>query len=361
MLDTNQAELLDVSPNPLFVMVRHVAAAHGHELAIPEMVLTEMLAHWRYRVETQLRLVERASAELGNLRASLMPIRLPDVDKLADQREAVLREQYMVLPTPEGAAVEALGREANRRRPADIDWEKKGAGARDVVVWLTLLAATEQHARDLVFVSDDGDFFDRRGALHPELSAEVSARSADGYPLQCVRKIDDLLALLATQVPVPPTFDLLESSRHMIKDVVGKSAQGGTLAALRSVASLLGDRLESSLEVSQLIAEPRSKVYAYEVSGKIWICARARWTGCVDIGFSVDGSGLDAPPTSVPFEIDGSLLVDGPDVPPGFAQLLSHTSTRFVAPNAHVRTMLQAAAASDAATAIAWLARSTVE
>jgi hypothetical protein len=342
VLDTNQAELLGVSPSPLFLMVKHVASTHEHELAIPEIVLVEMLAHWRHKVETQLKAVEVATAELERLHAPLAPHGLPNVDKLVERREEVLRDHFTVLPVPEGAAWDGLRREANRQRPADVDWGKKGEGARDVVVWLTLLASSEQYVGDLVFVSNDGDFFDKRGELHPELKAEAADHAAEGCSFQCARKIDDLLAMLATEVPVPANFNLLESSRPVVKGVVGKSAQDSALAGVRSVRESLGDRAQTSFEISELAVEPRSKTYAYEVNGRTWICARARWTGCVDVEISIYGADVVIPTVSIPFVMDGSILADGPEAPPHFAQLLSQTTTRLDEPIASVQRAFSA-------------------
>lgn len=74
------------------------------------------------------------------------------------RREAI-EEGFKILPTPADAEHDALIREIHRVRPANPEWndEKGGSGARDAVIWLTVLAAakadggeqTEPATRDL--------------------------------------------------------------------------------------------------------------------------------------------------------------------------------------------------------------------
>jgi len=150
LLDTNQ--LLGKSPDaPVLRMLKKVAEQAGHDLVLPEMVAEEYLAHYRHEVEDAAekarggidelrRLVPRWPGDTGSLRS---------VEEGAEQsRRAQLADLFRIQPVPGGAWRESVIREAWRRPPAKTSWEqgKPGSGARDVAVWLTVLAVGFSHA-----------------------------------------------------------------------------------------------------------------------------------------------------------------------------------------------------------------------
>ncbi|MFE3865760.1 hypothetical protein ACFXPT_35865 [Streptomyces goshikiensis] len=86
---------------------------------------------------------------------------------------------FTILPTPPGAAEEALRREAHRMAPVEQVWtdgknKVKARGARDTAIWLTLLAAAETE-HEIWFLSYDKDFGSANG-FHPALSEEARTR-----------------------------------------------------------------------------------------------------------------------------------------------------------------------------------------
>jgi hypothetical protein len=121
VVDTNQFDQLDVPSGALFAILRQIAQQHGHTLAIPEMVMVETLAHYRHKLEAHITAIEKGQRGLRRCGASV-DIRLPNVELMVQLRSEELRKHITVLEPPEGAAWEALQREAQRRRPADVDW-----------------------------------------------------------------------------------------------------------------------------------------------------------------------------------------------------------------------------------------------
>jgi hypothetical protein len=133
VVNTNQFRQLGVPSGALFAILRQVAQQHGHTIAIPEMVMVETLAHYRHEVGTHITQIEKGQRGLRRCGVSI-DINFPNVELMVQLREEELHKHITVLEPPEGAAWEALQREAQRRRPADVDWDKKGAGSRDVLI-----------------------------------------------------------------------------------------------------------------------------------------------------------------------------------------------------------------------------------
>lgn len=160
-------------------LLRGLSVVCGHPLALPQLVLDEDLANYGRSVQrysgagdTERVLaavstwVRRADVARGLSRD------MPTTATAVRYREEALRKVFRkVLPSPEGSSDEAHRREVNRIRPAS----SSGGEGRDVVVWLTALAAASEVApHQLIFVSKDRAFrFEHTYRMHGELLSEA--------------------------------------------------------------------------------------------------------------------------------------------------------------------------------------------
>ncbi|MGJ9422322.1 PIN domain-containing protein [Aeromicrobium sp. CF3.5] len=160
-------------------LLHGLAVVCGHPLALPQLVLDEDLANYRRSIQGYLDAgdtdkvlaavptwVRRADVARG------LSTDMPNTNTAAQYREEALRKVFWkILPSPEGSSDEAHRREVNRDRPASIS----GGEGRDVVIWLTALAAASEVApHQLIFVSRDRAFrFEETNRMHGELLSEA--------------------------------------------------------------------------------------------------------------------------------------------------------------------------------------------
>ena len=205
VLDTNQLEHAQPPDGPLAAMLQTLAEQAGHELALPEIVLEEHLAHYRRDVEDAEARRRAAVSDLRNrLGRWVFEDRPPSLDQAVMHRMHRLQLMFRIIRTPDGAARESLLREARRQLPAKTSLEGAGAGARDVAIWLTAISACRDSGKATYFVSADNAAFGK-GKLKPELSAEVAAHLGDrARDFHYCHGMDALLGEFAIKLPEVP-------------------------------------------------------------------------------------------------------------------------------------------------------------
>lgn len=311
ILDTNQLVHAKPPAGPLLNMLKAIADHTGHALALPEIALEEHLAHERHDVEELHRAAQSAMRDLG---AKLQMMRIedlpaPDIDQHVQQVRAQLSSIFKILPTPEGAAREALVRETRRQAPAKRSWEGKGEGARDVAIWLTAVDAMAQSSETVYFVSMDKTAFGKEKLLQ-ELKTELGDAGAEKF--RYCYGIEALLAELATvrSGQVKPA-DIGAS------DVVRQAVLKVTFGADFFFHILVGSGLTGEGHIAsraggqELSVSGPAHVVSYEVDGRTWTCARVRW----DIREQVTATFIDSEPTTwrtidVSFQFSTTLLME---------------------------------------------------
>lgn len=256
VLDTDQLELAGFPDGGVFRMLHTTADLHGHTLAVPQTVAIEHLAHRQFEAQ---QLTGRSSE-----------------DAARRWREA-LHAFFTILPTPEGAAEEALDRVAERRLPAraasvDGDVGKAEANSiRDTVVWLTLLAAFEDRNQMLWFLSGNQNFA-ARSAFHPDLRAEAEQRLGTDRSLFLGLIKDGIPALLkrwGTKVTVSAQdLDLLVRSESVVQQV--RAVITGPARPFAPDFPVPGTGL---LAFDGRLGRP----LAYQVDDMLWVPSRIRW------------------------------------------------------------------------------------
>lgn len=294
------------------------------------MVLIEHLAHHRQQVETRVKAARDAVHALDELDARPHPaFSPPDADQSVKVRRETLEGTFMVLPTPKGAEREGMVREANRRRPADQAWNKKGAGGRDVVVWLTVLTAMEQLAdnKQLLFVSNDGDFTDKQGELHPELRDEVVAQGLDPARLRVCRGVADLLA--AEKAELPDDLDRLLDVATMEHSLALSLGTNATDELRERLGSAFGPVAVAVIGPLELALHKRGETMAYRMGENTWISAQCTWRGTFDVAVIAGELDSAVPVSPVEFTVQGSVLIRiGPGCPDGKIAMISRERLR---------------------------------
>ncbi|WP_042404655.1 PIN domain-containing protein [Streptacidiphilus carbonis] len=324
VLDTNQLRQAGFPNGPVAGLLRQVALRLRQDIALPEMVLIEHLAHHRRQVELTLGKARDALSTLsGDFDADLtQPLMSLTAQKAVEIRETDLRTTFRVLPAPEGSAQEALRREANRLPPAEQEWSDsnklvKARGARDVLIWLTVLDAAVSSGEGIWFVTADGDFREGKNKdFHPALRAEADERmGADSTPR--LRLISGgLIELLqelgeAKKMSEPALSALLEDTK--VLEAVTARIEGPTMFFQlgEDAYSERGNVGFLSSTAGILTYEDlQSKAEAFEVDGATWVCAKARWSGRKTYNsISTDGTSSAVWTTTVRYQFVATVLI----------------------------------------------------
>ncbi|WP_055528260.1 hypothetical protein [Streptomyces graminilatus] len=257
VFDADQLELVGFPDGGVFRMLHSTANLYGHTLAVPQTVAMEHLAHHRFEVQQSTG-------------------RSPE--EAAQRRHDALHTLLTILPTPEGAAEEALDRVACGRLPdrtvsADGDDGKlKDHAVRDTVVWLTLLDAFEARNQMLWFLSGDRHFA-ARSAFHPDLRAEAAQRLGT--------ERSSFLGLMTDGIPtlLKRWGTRLKLSAEELNLVVRSDsvAQQVRTVITGPVRPFPPDRVVPS---ASLLAFDgwRGRPLAYQVHDRLWVPCRIRWS-----------------------------------------------------------------------------------
>jgi len=238
ILDTNQLWENRSLDTPALTLLAAVAESRGHRLAVSAMVEDEYLARYGHEMTKLVDELKGKYADLQEMNPEWRgKLNVPLPWKRVGPQKKKLEDIFVIIPTPQNAAYEALLREAHRRRPASTLWDKnkQGSGARDVVVWLTALDQLSEN-EVVYFVSRDVAAFGK-GSLHPELQAEADAL-APGKLNFC----SDIFALL-DQLTSGPT-DKRDAGNSWVQNQVVQEAVSKAL-------------LEASTEFDVFVSETR--------------------------------------------------------------------------------------------------------
>ncbi|WP_406260481.1 PIN domain-containing protein [Streptomyces chartreusis] len=333
VLDTNQLRHAAFPHGAVLGMLSKIAEVSGHKLALPEMVVVEHVARHRHEVEQALTSTRKAFATLGKAFGQDLSDRVADLsaDEAAQQRRATLEDSFVVLPTPTGASDEALAREANRRPPAERVWEDaegkpvKARGARDAVIWLTLLESASQTSEDIWFVSMDRDFGNEdKSDFHDVLRDEAQTRLGEhAHRLRLLSGgIDQLLRELATPTKAPQNLETLLKS-NIVAYAVHIAMRGPDL-----FMALLPAATATSGFESQGLALDESRVMrstTYQVGDRIWVSTQLACRATKTYRYSVpDAAGvLSARLTKVAFRFEATVLMDLENGKPHSAEVVS--------------------------------------
>ena len=332
LLDTNQ--LLGRSPDaPVLRMLKKVADQAGHDLVLPEMVAEEYLAHYRHDVEEAAKKAGDGIEALHRL-VPRWPGDAPLLRSVAESAElarcAQLGELFRIHPAPRGAWRESVMREASRRPPAKTSWEpgKPGGGARDAVVWLTVLDACARSREEAYFVTGNTSDFGKDGVLRAELAQEARERLGEDVGLlRYCPGIPALMSQLGTVSAQPPGEEEIGAAGQVTAAVEAALATDDVpfelMSAIPSVALKVvgGFGGVQDLRLERL----QGKAEAYQLGKDTWACVRAMWHGRTslwvcwkpELGIPVAGRNVALTFTvsaTVVMQLDGSGAIGAAEV-----------------------------------------------
>ena len=193
-----------------FSAVRAVAHASGHPVLVPEIAFREAVARREREIQELLKEAQQLDERWRRMGIQVTTATSAGPAEYVTEWERQLRGVVEVLPTPTGAAAEAIDREIHRIPPT-----RDGRGARDAVIWLTVRQFHRDSVTESYFVSQNTkDFADpaSRVNLHPNLLAELS----DGGPaFYFCNSTTDLLGRLSTAVAVEITASSLATEENV--------------------------------------------------------------------------------------------------------------------------------------------------
>src|ERR1044072_1127960 len=178
VLDTNRVGIDDrMGSNDARVLLD--AARHGRlVLALPELVVREVMCKWRERKESQLAKLGSTARNLGELGSAIQVPETEQLEKLERRVEIALRERLtgpnlMVPGFPSVGHEEVVARALRREQPFDREGRD---GYRDVLLWETVLELAG--GEDVALLSHDlRAFADEEGeALSRRLASEAEER-----------------------------------------------------------------------------------------------------------------------------------------------------------------------------------------
>jgi hypothetical protein len=140
---------------------------------LPDVVVEELCAQRRVQIEEAIQKIANGSNDLRRLAPGFSG-KVPEIDTaaaVASYRSEIMKsaDKVEILENSLIDLKELVHRLANRVPPAS----PKGEEARDVLLWLTVLAVGER--QEVVLVSGDKRAFFHEGTLKKELQAEVKA------------------------------------------------------------------------------------------------------------------------------------------------------------------------------------------
>ena len=204
-IDTNMLPRQGSLRNVLMSSVLRVAAHNGIDICISEVVLEESVSARGRAVDEATQKLREAINQASKVIA-LDDIYIPGREDEVARWEEELRSTFRVIPVKGDHAVEALRREAFRRRPA-----REGKGARDAAIWLCAIDYALEHKLPIYFVSDNTeDFADpaQTDRLHSDLLAECDELAVQ---VSFHRSLDSLIGSLATRVDFAPSIEALSA------------------------------------------------------------------------------------------------------------------------------------------------------
>ena len=264
--------------------LRAVVMEHGFDVALPRMVVEESIGQRRRHVRAAIERVRSAQHAVREFWKVESPPS-PDLDDTVEQWRTHLEGRFRVVETPANAANEALAREIHRIPPT-----RDGKGARDAVIWLSIIddiKGTDGESNFLI-TSNKKDFASPQdpNSFHPALLEELGARA-----LTLKRTVADVIDVLAKKVDFDLTPEVLAKWPGAEDAVSSEFARIGfhRLVAERrdELEAVVGVAAVGDLYLSRAVrSRPSmvSRVTAYEVEGRQVAIAVTDWEVDLEIG-----------------------------------------------------------------------------
>jgi hypothetical protein len=259
-------------------MLKTVALHTGHQLWLPEMALEEHLAHYRSDVTIAgQQLASAAGTPRRLIHSFTLTVPALNIESATADYAERLKGVFHILPTPDQVWQQALIREARRQSPAKTSLNGAGAGARDVVIWLTALFACRERQEETYFVSQDNAAFGKDD-LRPELAQELADTLGDSAgKFHYCYGIEGLLDQLATKYDPVPSEEDIEASASVREAVTAALGAPELLFQLMRAPDLMGGFGAALVRPDSIGLASGGRRMAYQIGDGTWACAESIW------------------------------------------------------------------------------------
>ncbi len=159
-------------------VAKHAVEGKRLQLVLPEVVRLEAIGGFRRSHDVKISAIKRelrkSSGRAKDAAKALLQVYAEEVDQYEAVLDARLREiGFQLAAPPESPHLEVTQRAVSRIAPFD----ENGGGYRDTLIWLTALEQIQDSQYDdLILISDDTVFTNRRSELQDELSDECDGQ-----------------------------------------------------------------------------------------------------------------------------------------------------------------------------------------
>ncbi|MER7822839.1 PIN domain-containing protein [Streptomyces sp. NPDC096097] len=195
-----------------------VADALNATVAIPSTVLSESINARRHDAQQAIDQHSKAVSNLSKY-CAVDSYYVPSLGSIVQEWEEELKRAFAILELDGEDAVEALEREAMRKKPAKSD----GTGARDSAIWLCVKREHFRRSGTTHFASNNTDDFAAKKSdhsLHPDLASELGDSVANFH---YHTSVDSVLKALCSRVDASVGAESFSGSAllSVIDQVVG--------------------------------------------------------------------------------------------------------------------------------------------
>ena len=199
------------------------------ELCIPEVVLEEVVRHFKSNYKDTLVSIQKATRLAAIIGIKLDE--LPSVDEAVDQYRSKLQARMDDIPAriiniPEIDARSLVHRDLNERKPFD----STGRGFRDSLIWESVLAELEAHSEEIALISNDKDFSSPHKEdldtvfIHPDLQEDLQIR---GIPSARIALFPSIHTFTSRFPPI-----VVKDTYRRGQDIEGTVAEGIDIEAI---------------------------------------------------------------------------------------------------------------------------------
>lgn len=316
IFDTNAVNLLP--PSGLRAdIIRKLRQSGHHKVAVPWMVMEELVAHQTKHYPDKYRAVVNTLAKLREalpweLKSSLEPL---DLNRLVAHWRSAYEEIFEVIDTSGDAARKALAREAMALPPAKAT-KDRSEGGRDAAVWFSILEYLEANPdEEVCFVTNNTkDFGDGATYLYP-MNEDV--RGLEGR----LTRLTDFDAVVSKFTKEVSGRDAEAAAEELLRSLSVRDRVSRTaVEVLSSPVGFVGlDTAKASVQWRQWLASPEAEllsiadVLGHEIEGSVWYTANTRW---LLHGVAINGDDEDVRYVSCVWEMKVLFSANGGDEAP---------------------------------------------
>lgn len=316
IFDTNAVNLLPPSSHRADI-IRKLRQSGHHKVAVPWMVMEEMVAHQTKHYPDKHRAVVNTLAKLNDVlpwevESSLEPL---DLNRLADYWRSAYEQIFEVIDTSGDAARRALAREAMALPPAKLV-KDRSEGGRDAAVWFSILDYLKENPdEDVCFVTNNTKDFGNGTAYPYPMNEDV--RGLEGR----LTRLTDFAAVVSQFTKEVSGSDAEAAAEKLLRSLSVRSRVSQTaIEVLSSPVGFVGlDAAEATVRWREWLASPEAEllsiadVIGHEIESSIWYTANARW---LLYGMAAGGDDEDVRYVSCVWEMKVLFSASGEDGAP---------------------------------------------